>query len=806
MSDRLAAARKEIAQLARREGAIEYVGAAQRPLPAIPEDLHTRLDWAEAFYEHFSQDAVDNGREWGGLFALKNLPTQLLSRGDYDPDALTRVISAAVGAHEWLSMASVIGAAERCASRHSLPEATRDALRKLRARRQARASTQDHRKELARIDALLGVAASSGPDPAEAWGAAAIAYLATLPEDARAAWAALFSHAQLADGARPAQRWSKTARELIGAVGDAVFKERVAEWFSLVRKPDAPRTFENRWYGETLSRSQLGEANEDLLRGLVWACALLDDAAMARALGDLAVVCFTKIPGLGALSPKVGNACVYALGAAPGLEGVAQLGRLKTRVKYAVANRLIEKALDAEAERTGLDKTDLEDLAVPTFGLDAPGVGHFAFGEWTAELTVGDGDTPTVSWLRGETRRASAPSELKTEHGAAIKALKKTAKDIASMLAAQRVRLERLLGGERSWRLADARVRFLDHALVAPIARRLVWHVADGGRSTLALWRDDRFEDVQGRAVTWANADARVSLWHPLGFDVDVVRAWRAALDERAVTQPFKQAYRELYLLTDAEIQTATYSNRFAAHVLRQHQLAALCRARGWSYALQGGFDGANSPTLRLPQAGLAASFWVESAEQGGLSASGISLYVATDQVRFTRIHGSEAVPLREVPALVFSEVMRDVDLFVGVCSVGNDPTWRDRGEGHETYWNAYAFGVLSESAITRRAALERILPRLKIADRCTLADRFLVVRGELRTYKIHLGSTNILMEPNDQYLCIVPDRSAGARGEAVRLPFEGDTTLAIILSKALMLAADRKIKDESILRQIRRS
>ena len=35
----------------------------------------------------------------------------------------------------------------------------------------------------------------------------------------------------------------------------------------------------------------------------------------------------------------------------------------------------------------------------------------------------------------------------------------------------------------------------------------------------------------------------------------------------------------------------------------------------------------------------------------------------------------------------------------------------------------------------------------------------FLIVRGELRTYRIHLGSGNILMDPNSQYLCIVPGR-----------------------------------------------
>jgi hypothetical protein len=38
-----------------------------------------------------------------------------------------------------------------------------------------------------------------------------------------------------------------------------------------------------------------------------------------------------------------------------------------------------------------------------------------------------------------------------------------------------------------------------------------------------------------------------------------------------------------------------------------------------------------------------------------------------------------------------------------------------------------------------------------------------------------------------------------------VYLPFEGDQTLAIILSKAFLLAADKAIKDLTITRQIGR-
>lgn len=58
-------------------------------------------------------------------------------------------------------------------------------------------------------------------------------------------------------------------------------------------------------------------------------------------------------------------------------------------------------------------------------------------------------------------------------------------------------------------------------------------------------------------------------------------------------------------------------------------------------------------------------------------------------------------------------------------------------------------------------------------------------------------------MEPNDQYLCIVPSNSAKGPSQ-VFLPFEGDRMMAVILSKALMLADDTKIADPTIVMQIR--
>ena len=107
----------------------------------------------------------------------------------------------------------------------------------------------------------------------------------------------------------------------------------------------------------------------------------------------------------------------------------------------------------------------------------------------------------------------------------------------------------------------------------------------------------------------------------------------------------------------------------------------------------------------------------------------------------------------------------------------------------------------MSETGKTRHVVLKDLLPGLAIASRCRLEERYLVVDGNLRTYRIHLGSGNIQMELNSQYLCIVQDR-AGVR-KSVRLPLEGDDMLSIIISKAFLLVDDDKIKDASIRSQI---
>jgi hypothetical protein len=736
----------------------------------------------------------------------------------------------------WASVApgSILRAVTDHVDRHGMPPSLRDALRQLACRLSDQTYYAEPRKLRKQVEALLTRAAdlpAAGTDaeaPAtlvfrrprlvelttdEAWTRYLRSCLNALVESARDRWDALLAHCATAGSAKPTQKWLRQAESLVQEIGADAFAPVLVATLAELGKPGGARLLYVAGMEFPAEPTTVHDAHSDLLRGLIWCASVVPPDEVVAAVGRAADVCFHKIPQVGPRAPKIGNACLVALAGISSTAAVGQLSRIRTRAKHVSIKKQLAKALDTAAEKAGLSPVELEEVAVPTGGLTAVGEHRQPLGDFTAVLRVTDELRTELTWQKPDGRvQASVPAAVKGAFPAEVKALKQQLKELAQLVPAQRLRLEALFLEDRSWPLTDFRTRFLDHPLVGVVARRLIWRFCDGPRTADGIWHSGRIVDEQGRPLEGYGETTRVSLWHPLHSPVDRVKAWRDWLEAHAVRQPFKQAYREVYLLTEAERQTGSYSNRFAAHLLKQHQFAALCRERGWRYALQGDWDSANTPVRELPRWNLRAEFWVQAVRIEGAplegtdrSTHGIFLYLSTDQVRFTAADGLMARPLASVPPLVFSEVMRDVDLFVGVASVGNDPTWADGGPtGHyREYWQRYAFGELMASAATRKAALERIVPRLKIADRCSFNDRFLVVRGDLRTYKIHLGSGNILMAPNDQYLCIVPRPSVAPGGGKVYLPFEGDAMLTIILSKALLLAEDRKITEPSIRWQI---
>jgi hypothetical protein len=751
-----------------------------------------------------------------------------------DDDIVTLLRWAANGIYGWQLEPHLVNVIQRYLAHRERPATLEAALNEFVTAFEARAWSAEQCRRLLRLKEVLGLTQSHLPLVAgDVWADAAIADIAALAPDLQPTWRELLLLCAAASGSAPSSKWLKNTHRLIAGMGVASLRATLQRWFALAGQPRTTPTMDA--WGAQRSPSILQDRNADILKGLVWLCAEHGDRDLARALTTLAISFYRKLPGIGPRCPRLGNACIWALGQMQGHDGMAQLALLKLRVRLASAQKLIETALRSAAERSGLAQDELEEMLAPSYGLSEIGLRREMLGDFAAELAV-TGSSVELRYLRADGRRlVSAPRALREQYHEQLKELTQATADIKQMLPAQRDRIEQLYLQQKTWPLDMWRERYLDHPLIGTLARRLIWRFEQAGQISIGIWHAGQIVQHDGQRLCDLDATTRVALWHPLDSAMEEVLAWRDWLATHEIQQPFKQAHREIYLLTDAERATRVYSNRFAAHVIRQHQFNALCAARGWKNQLRLMVDDSYPPAQRMLSAwGLRAEYWVEGAGDTygtDTNETGTYLYLATDQVRFYPIDAAqhyahaggggyhhswpgddpapEPLPLEQVPPLMLSEILRDVDLFVGVASVGNDPTWADGGPAgrYRDYWTRYAFGDLSEMAKTRREVLSRLIPRLKIAARCQLTDRFLVVRGDLRTYNIHLGSGNILMEPNAQYLCIVPARGAtSTTGDGTRfISFEGDGTLAIILSKALLLANDTAITDPTIVRQIQR-
>jgi len=609
-------------------------------------------------------------------------------------------------------------------------------------------------------------------------------------------WLNLWQHATTATGSKPSTKWLKSARSLIQPIPD--LSKRLAQWLDWIvfyspKKVDLPFSPEN----------------TTAIKGLLWIASLGDENILANPISNIVNFGYVKIKGKGARAGAVSNAGLYALGEI-GIKGVTQLTLLEQNIRYSTAQNAIQKALKAAAERYKMTAEDLADIAVPDFEWQAAGLLEFSLGDSTGKIQIDERNKVQTYWLKNNKPLKSIPASIKQSHKEEIKALKNVATTLATLLTGHSKRLEKSYLNERVWTFETWQKRWMEHGVLGWLAKQVIWRFERNTEIYHGLWLDGYWQDAQGQRLPEWSADTKITLWHPIFSSVAEIQAWRNTLTTQKIVQPFKQAFREVYIITPAEEEAGKKSQRYAGHFIMQHKFADLCKDRGWHYHLQGAWDGANNAYFN-PSKEIHAVLEINPTGDWNRlvpNPGGLFIYIDTGAVYFYDPSDSyTSIPLKDIPPLIFSEVMRDVDLFIGTCSIGTEATLRDTLEQPNLmeYWYLSASGELTASARIRKDALDLVISRLSIAANCHFEDKYLHIQGHLRSYKIHLGSGNILMNPNDQYLCIVPDHAAIEKSITdIYLPFEGDAMLSLILSKALLLAQDHEITDASILKQIK--
>jgi hypothetical protein len=399
-----------------------------------------------------------------------------------------------------------------------------------------------------------------------------------------------------------------------------------------------------------------------------------------------------------------------------------------------------------------------------TWAIEAQQAGDLAAGPVTVTkggvtltLSVAVDGTPDLAVARDGRALKSVPAALRKDPD--ITGLQALKAELAKQATRVRVSLEAAMVTQDAFTAADfAALR--RHPVVAPMLAQLVWVTEDG--RTVSL---DEGEP-----------DGPLRIAHPVDFVAEGSWvSWQERLFVGERRQPFKQAFRELYVLTDEECKAGPISQRYDGHQLQPRQALALLGTRGWLTSRETG-----EAARVFHRHGLVARVGFQN---GFLTPAEADLPMI-DGVSFTRRGEYLAQPLESVPRVVFSEAMRDLDLVVSVAHAGGvDPE-------------------ATASTTEMRAALIRETARLLRLENIEFASQHVLITGRLGEYSLHLGSGTVHRRPGGA-VCIIPVGSQH-RGRLF-LPFaDDDPKTAEIVSKALLLARDHEIKDPSILEQLR--
>ena len=324
----------------------------------------------------------------------------------------------------------------------------------------------------------------------------------------------------------------------------------------------------------------------------------------------------------------------------------------------------------------------------------------------------------------------------------------------------------------RGDRFGSAELRtLLEHPILAPALSRLVF-VGDGVAGYLVEGGRALRDHAGAQHVLGHQEEVRVAHPHDLLARGDW-SAWQRECFLAERIQPFKQLFRELYPLTDTERGTQR-SRRYAGHQVNPRQALALLGGRGWVARPEEGVS------RTFHEEGLTARLGFQESFHTPADVEGLTL----EEVIFTRKGEWKELPLAEIPARLLSEALRDLDLVVSVAHRGGvDPE-------------------ATASTVEMRAALVQETCELLGLDNVELQQHHALIRGALGEYSVHLGSAGVMLLPGTAIPIVAVHSQHQGR---LFLPFaDDDPKTAEVLSKVLLLARDREIRDPSVLEWIR--
>ena len=384
------------------------------------------------------------------------------------------------------------------------------------------------------------------------------------------------------------------------------------------------------------------------------------------------------------------------------------------------------------------------------------------------QLVVDEEGKADIIVTKGDKTLKSIPDKYKKDKQ--VEVLKDNKSYLTKQYSRTRLSLEQAMLSQTLFTAAELS-KILEHPVVKAMLSKLVLFNPETQAS--GFWQDGKLLSAEG-TLTPLKADDKLLIAHPSHLFYAVQwDLYQKYLFDKELKQPFKQVFRELYVPTKDELETSNRSERYQGHQVQPQKTVALLRSRGWTVNYEEGLQRVYHKEGFRATIYAAADWYTPSDVEAP----------TLEYVVFYSLKDGKEVPMKDINPVIFSEVMRDVDLVVSVAHVGGvDPE-------------------ASHSTMQMRAALARESARLFKLTNVEVKERHILIKGKLGEYSIHLGSGMVSQGGLQLSILAVQSQHRGR----VFLPFvDDDPKSAEIISKMRLFAEDDKIKDPTILSQIK--
>ena len=373
------------------------------------------------------------------------------------------------------------------------------------------------------------------------------------------------------------------------------------------------------------------------------------------------------------------------------------------------------------------------------------------------QLVVDEEGKADIIVTKGEKTLKAIPDKYKKNEE--VEALKEGKTYLTKQYSRTRLSLEQAMLSQTLFTVAELH-RIMEHPVVRAMLSKLVLFNPETQAS--GFWQEGKLISAEG-ILTPLKADDKLLIAHPSHLFYAVQwDLYQKYLFDKELKQPFKQVFRELYIPTKDELETSNRSERYQGHQVQPQKTVALLRGRGWTVNYEEGLQRVYHKEGFRATIYAAADWYTPSDVEAP----------TLEYVVFYSLKDGKEVPMKEINPVIFSEVMRDVDLVVSVAHVGGvDPE-------------------ASHSTMQMRAALARESARLFKLTNVEVKERHILVKTEHGDYSIHLGSGMVGRGGLQLNILAVQSQHRGR----VFLPFVDDDPKSAEIITKMKLISEGKI------------